>query len=43
MKIVANKLYEDIKDILLYARGKALTAVNFVMVKAYWHVGKRII
>ena len=38
-----DKVYADIKSILLYARGKAFTAVNFVMVETYWQVGRRIV
>jgi predicted nuclease of restriction endonuclease-like (RecB) superfamily len=38
-----DKLYADIKSILLHARGKAFTAVNFIMVETYWQVGRRIV
>jgi len=33
----------DIKQIIASARNKAYTAVNFAMVEAYWHIGKRIV
>ena len=33
----------DIKNILTAARQKAYAAVNFTMVQAYWHIGKRIV
>src|SRR5580692_3991541 len=36
-------LYEDIRKILNDARHKAYASVNFEMVLAYWHVGKRIV
>lgn len=43
MKIVKNKLYNDIKTILEQARNNAVRAVNFSMVIAYWEIGKRIV
>jgi len=33
----------DVKLILAQARQRAFTAVNFAMVDAYWHIGKRIV
>lgn len=38
-----DKLYADIKNILLHARGKAFAAVNYIMVETYWQVGRRIV
>lgn len=38
-----NQIYLRIKDVLLNARQKAYTAVNFAMVEAYWTVGKMIV
>ena len=38
-----DRLYADIKSILLNARGKAFTAVNIIMVETYWQVGRRIV
>ncbi|MCG2738550.1 MAG: PDDEXK nuclease domain-containing protein [Candidatus Methanoperedenaceae archaeon] len=35
--------FNDIRAIIQQARQKAYTAVNFVMVEAYWHIGKRIV
>ena len=32
----------DIRGILSTARQKAYAAINYTMVQAYWHVGKRI-
>lgn len=36
-------IYDQIKDILLTARAKAYSAVNFAMVEAYWLIGKQIV
>ena len=36
-------LHSDIKNILEQARGKARSAVNSEMVKAYWLIGQRIV
>lgn len=36
-------IYEEIKEILKLARGKAYAAVNLAMVEAYWNIGKRIV
>jgi predicted nuclease of restriction endonuclease-like (RecB) superfamily len=38
-----NSFYEQIKDILQKARDKAYKQVNFIMVEAYWNIGKQII
>lgn len=38
-----DKIYLSIKDVLLNARQKAYSAVNFAMVEAYWSVGKMIV
>ena len=38
-----NNFYEQIKDILQKARDKAYKQVNFIMVEAYWNIGKQII
>lgn len=42
-EIVSAHLYKDIKKILAEARNKAYTAVNFVMVEAYWNIGRRVV
>jgi predicted nuclease of restriction endonuclease-like (RecB) superfamily len=39
----SHNLIADIHTILSYARQKAVTAVNFAMVEAYWLMGKRIV
>jgi hypothetical protein len=38
-----DAIYTQIKEILLSARRKAYSAVNFAMVDAYWHIGKQIV
>ena len=44
MKIVeSNSLYLEIKQILQDARQSTYRSVNFVMVSAYWEMGKRIV
>lgn len=42
-EIVDLNFYSQIKAILATARGKVLTAANFAMVEAYWHIGKSIV
>ncbi len=37
-----NTLYTSVREILLSARGKAYTAVNFAMVQSYWQIGRLI-
>ena len=43
MKILKNNFYENIKSILQGARNDAYRQVNFIMVEAYWHIGKQIV
>jgi predicted nuclease of restriction endonuclease-like (RecB) superfamily len=43
MDFKKKQLYADIKYILEQARSKAIRAVNFSMVAAYWEIGKRIV
>lgn len=38
-----KQLFEDIREVLLAARGKAQTAINFAMVVAYWKIGQLIV
>ena len=38
-----HQLFEAIRGVLLAARGKAQTAVNFAMVVAYWKIGQLIV
>ena len=42
-EIVDNSLYQEVKSVLERARSQAFTAVNFVMVEAYWHIGRLIV
>lgn len=42
IEINDNKVFQSIKNILIEARTKAYTAVNFAMIEAYWNVGKNI-
>lgn len=42
-KVSNPQFYKDIKRILTEARNKAYTTVNFIMVEAYWNVGRRIV
>lgn len=39
----SKPFFNDIRAIIQQARQKAYTAVNFVMVEAYWRIGKRIV
>ena len=39
----SKPFFNDIRDIFQQARQKSYTAVNFVMVEAYWNIGKRIV
>jgi predicted nuclease of restriction endonuclease-like (RecB) superfamily len=39
----SSSLFADVLQILQSARQRAYSAVNFAMVEAYWHIGKRII
>ena len=38
-----NNFYQDIKMILQTARDNAYKSVNFIMVEAYWNIGKKIV
>ena len=40
---ISNNYINEIKTILKNARQKAYTAVNSVMVEAYWEIGRRIV
>ena len=40
---ISNNYISEIKKILKNARQKAYTAVNSVMVEAYWEIGRRIV
>lgn len=36
-------IYDQVREILLAARAKAYSAVNFAMVEAYWLIGRQIV
>lgn len=38
-----QNFYNEIKQILISARNKVYQTANFVMVEAYWNIGKSII
>ena len=38
-----DDFYESVKEILESARDRAYTQVNFIMVEAYWNIGKQIV
>ena len=40
--MVETKLYKSVADVLAKARNSAYRAVNFVMVQAYWEIGRLI-
>ncbi|OGQ23541.1 MAG: hypothetical protein A3I05_08760 [Deltaproteobacteria bacterium RIFCSPLOWO2_02_FULL_44_10] len=42
-KILRQNFYSQVKDIILQARGNAYRSVNFIMVEAYWNVGRLIV
>jgi hypothetical protein len=37
-----NTVYNNIRNVLVTARQKVYTAVNFAMVEAYWEIGRQI-
>ena len=39
----ADRLYEEIRDLLISARKKVITTVNSALVMTYWQVGKMIV
>lgn len=43
MRELNRSFFNDIRQIIEQARQKAYSAVNFAMVEAYWHIGKRIV
>ena len=38
-----SNFVHDVREILRQARGKAYAAANFIMVEAYWGIGRRIV
>jgi hypothetical protein len=43
LRAVRGEFYKSIADVLHTARSNAYRAVNFVMVEAYWNVGRMIV
>lgn len=43
MSELSRSFFNDIRQIIKQARQKAYTTVNFAMVEAYWHIGRRIV
>ncbi len=43
MRELNRSFFNDIRQIIEQARQKAYSAVNFAIVEAYWHIGKRIV
>lgn len=43
MTVVKDSFYTDVELILQKARDNAYRQINFIMVEAYWHIGKRIV
>ena len=39
----ADRLYEDIKNLLISSRKKVITTVNSALVTTYWQVGRMIV
>lgn len=42
-KVLEIEIYKTVKEILEISRKKAYTAVNNIMVEAYWNIGKIIV
>jgi len=38
-----SEFYKDVVDVLLGARFSSYRAVNFIMVEAYWNIGRMIV
>ncbi len=43
IEIPKNSFYESVKEILQTAKDSAYRQVNFIMVEAYWNIGKQIV
>ncbi|MFZ3048133.1 MAG: DUF1016 N-terminal domain-containing protein [Desulfatirhabdiaceae bacterium] len=43
IKHMDHDFFESVRSILRDARHKAYSSINFVMVEAYWKIGRRII
>ena len=42
MDISENTIYQNIRTVLVAARKKVYSAINFAMVEAYWDIGRQI-
>lgn len=42
-ELTNSKCYEDIRIILENSRKNLTKAINYSMVDAYWHIGRRIV
>ena len=42
-RAVRGEFYESIAEVLRNARSNAYRAINFVMVEAYWNIGRMIV
>jgi hypothetical protein len=40
---IKPSFFDDVRSILAEARIKAYSSINFIMVEAYWHIGRRIL
>jgi hypothetical protein len=43
MNIFDDSFFRSIRSILAEVRRKAAASINFVMVEAYWRIGRRIV
>jgi len=43
LKVARGEFYDSVAEVLRNARSKAYRTVNFVMVEAYWTVGRMIV
>lgn len=41
--LAGGNLYSQIREVILQARNKAYRSVNFIMVEAYWNVGRLLV
>lgn len=42
-KIIKNRLFNDIKILIVESKSKIYSAVNSTMTTTYWNIGKRIV
>ncbi len=43
LKTESGEFYASVRSILAEARSKAAASINFIMVEAYWRIGRRIV